>query len=148
MRQTPDYQVHSDVNPDNCFAGAGGQILPSWMASLLRLLSHLGHTAERHLDLSYPSLQRTVRNPMSHISDAFFISHGAVGLRQSWNKYCLMSIQLCLRNLRGVCGSEWICCFILLRSFSVMAVLVPHSFSFNLPPLKPKNFFSQQHCRF
>lgn len=109
VRWTPDYQVHSDVHTDNCFAGAGGQILPSWMASSLRLLPHLGHTEERHLDHSYPSLQRTVRTPLSHGLMLSLFSHGTVGLHQSLNKYYLMSVQLGLRRRRGDRGSEWIC---------------------------------------
>lgn len=109
VRGTPDYQVHSDVNTDNCFAGAGGQILPGWMASSLRLLPHLGHTEERHLDHSYPSLQNTVRTPLSHGLMLSLFSHGTLGLHQSVNKYYLKSVQLGLRRLKGDRGSEWIC---------------------------------------
>lgn len=133
-RPTPDYQVHSDVNTDNCFAGPGGQILPSWMASSLRLLPHLGHTEERHLDHCYPSLQRTVRTPLSHGLMLSLFSHGTVGLHQSLNKYYLKSVQLGLRRRRGVHGSEWICswhgCFVC-WGLPVTARLMPRSFLFS-----------------
>lgn len=43
--------------------------MPSWVAPSLRLLPLLDHRAEGHLDHSRPSLQGTVRNPVSHLID-------------------------------------------------------------------------------